>query len=293
MGETAAGQERSDERVLAGEDRIEAFVRAAAGEPRAAALFCDIDGTVSPIVARPQDAVVPDPTRALLRELVARLGLVAFVTGRALEDGRAMVDLPGAAYVGLHGLEALGPDGRRWTEPEARRFTPAVRTIVRLARERLDTASLGIVLEDKHAILALHYRLARDPDKARAAIEHDVLPAARERGLAVTTGHFLYEVCPPVASSKGTATRHLLGGAAYATAAFLGDDLTDISGFDALRSWADAGESPSPKTSLALAAVTAETPPDVLAASDAQVAATPGVVAVLRRLVTAVTPTGP
>ena len=98
--------------ITKGETEFAACLAGFAAAPRAGALFCDIDGTISPIVERPGAAAVSQPFREVLAALTERLGLVAFVTGRTLEDGRRMIPLDGAAYVGTHGLESTAPDGQ-------------------------------------------------------------------------------------------------------------------------------------------------------------------------------------
>ena len=60
--------------ILKGDDQLDACLRAFAAAPRAGALFCDIDGTVSPIAPRPVDAVVPDATREVLAGFRSRAG---------------------------------------------------------------------------------------------------------------------------------------------------------------------------------------------------------------------------
>ena len=126
------------ETILKGAQRLDGFVRAAAAAPRSTALFCDIDGTISPIVSRPADAAVPEATREVLAVLVRRLGVVAFVTGRSLEDGRRMIPLDGATYVGTHGLEVLRGDGSVQTEPQAERYIAQVQDVTDAARRDLD-----------------------------------------------------------------------------------------------------------------------------------------------------------
>src|SRR5665647_2758601 len=112
--------------ITKGETELDACLAAFASAPRAGALLCDIDGTISAIVARPGDAAVPEP-----------LGLVAFVTGRALEDGRRMIPLDGAAYVGTHGLELMAPDGQILTEPQAERYIDEVQEVAAAAARDL------------------------------------------------------------------------------------------------------------------------------------------------------------
>ena len=270
-----------DATIIAGEAALSAFLRAAAAAPAAAALFCDVDGTISPIAPRPADAVVPEPFRTLLAQLVGRLGLVAFVSGRALDDTRRMVALGGAAYVGNHGLETLLPDGARSAEPEAEQYVAAIRETAAAAARDLDCEALGVVLEDKRTVLAVHYRLAPDADATRRALVETVVEPARRRGLAVGTGHFAFEIRPPLPFSKGVAVERLLAGGRCRTVMCCGDDLTDVTAFTAARAWAEADRG---REACAVAAVTDETPKAVVAAADVLVAATPGVFEVLSRL---------
>ncbi|MEE8384918.1 MAG: trehalose-phosphatase, partial [Dehalococcoidia bacterium] len=79
-------------------------------------LLSDIDGTLSPIVPRPEDATVPEAIRAPLRALVAKGVKVAFITGRSLEMARRMVGLDDAAYAADHGL-TVWLDGRKEAAP--------------------------------------------------------------------------------------------------------------------------------------------------------------------------------
>ena len=271
--------------ILKGKEPLSACLRALAAAPRAGALFCDIDGTISPIAPRPGDALVPDATRELLAGLVPRLGLVAFVSGRALEDGRRMIDLPGAAYVGTHGLEVQARDGSSQSDPQAERYVADVQEVAAGAARDLDCEQLGIILENKRTVLAVHYRLAADPAATRHAILTRVIEPARARGLAVGTGHFAFEVRPPLPFSKGSAVRRLLDGGDLLTAMACGDDLTDVTAFESLRSWA---ERDARRAACGVAAVTGETPQPVSEAADVLVRATPGVTEVLERLLRSV-----
>ena len=166
--------------IISGTEALDALLRAAAEAPHAAALFCDIDGTISPIAPTPAEAHVPEPFRELLARLVARLGLVAFVTGRSLEDGRRMIALDGAAYVGTHGLEMMTA-GRRASssDPQAERYVGSIREVREAAQRDLDCDALGVVLEDKRTVLAspLPPRRGRGRDPPPD-------PAARDRARA-------------------------------------------------------------------------------------------------------------
>jgi trehalose 6-phosphate phosphatase len=269
--------------ILHGEERLEDGIAAVARDPAAAALFCDIDGTISPIVPRPSDAEVSDRQRTTLATLVPRLGLLCFVTGRAVLDGARLVRLKNAFYVGTHGIELMDPAGVVKTDPGADPYVPRVQAIVAGLR-KAELEALGIVLENKQSVLAAHYRMARDEDAALRAIGQQIVAPARQAGLAVTTGKQVIEVRPPVEVTKGTAALALLGRESYTTAFFLGDDLTDTSGFAALRVWA---RNRPEREAIAVAAVTDETPASVRETSDVWVDGVGGIAEVLRRLLAA------
>src|SRR3954454_12085369 len=94
----------------------EALVAALAERPGESAVMLDVDGTLAPIVARPELAAVPEETRAEMRRLVGRYALVACISGRTGDDARRLVGVDGVVYVGVHGLElAAEADGWRKT----------------------------------------------------------------------------------------------------------------------------------------------------------------------------------
>jgi len=84
-----------------------------AERPAEAAVLLDVDGTLAPIAPRPEDAVVPDETRRILRQLVDRYALVACISGRVGDEAAALVGVGGVVGVGEHGLE-LDPRAAEW-----------------------------------------------------------------------------------------------------------------------------------------------------------------------------------
>jgi trehalose 6-phosphate phosphatase len=186
-----------------------------AAEPERAALLLDVDGVLAPIVARPEDARVPDETRTQLRRLAGKYGLVACVTGRPSEDARTVVGLPELTVVGEHGLE-LDPAATEWA-PRIRAFADAA----------------PWPAEHKPLTAAFHYRTADDPEAARAVLE-DVARDALEAGFRTRWGRLVLEVLPPLDVSKGTAVRRLLAQSGLRRALYAGDDTTDLDGFAAL-----------------------------------------------------------
>src|SRR5260370_1105697 len=67
-------------------------------------LVFDIDGTLSPIAPTPAKAKLY-PGVASLLEQAKRYAHVAIMTGRAIDDGAAMVNIEGLTYIGTHGAE--------------------------------------------------------------------------------------------------------------------------------------------------------------------------------------------
>jgi trehalose 6-phosphate phosphatase len=187
-----------------------------AGDPSRAALFLDVDGVLAPIVPRPEDARVPEETRAELRRLAARYALVACISGRAGADAERIVGVAGVVYVGNHGLER-SPDAPAW----------AAR--LRAFLEQVDWPRL----EDKGLTAALHYRGVADEDAAFVHLEQ-IAAAARSEGFRTRFGRKVLEILPPIAANKGTAVRALLAERGLDRALYAGDDTTDLDGFSAL-----------------------------------------------------------
>lgn len=178
-------------------------------------LAFDFDGTLAPIVARPDDAHIPLPVARRLARL-APLRPVAMITGRAVADVSARLGFVPRFVVGSHGLE--DPDAlttRRWAD-----VLDPLRA--RLAARRADLAGAGVTVEDKHFSLALHYRLAPEPQRARDLIGAMLREA--EGGLAVGEGKCVVNVVPRGAPDKGDALLDLAARCQADAGLFVGDD---------------------------------------------------------------------
>lgn len=185
-------------------------------------LAFDFDGTLAPIVARPDAARIPPAVAERLRRLAARLP-VAIVSGRALADLRTRLGFEPAFVVGNHGAE----DGADPAAAEAR--TRALDPLRRqLAAQAAALAQAGVWIEDKRQSIALHYRLAPDADRARAAIESALSgPDMRAAGLQRFGGKMVENVAARGAPDKARALRQLAARAGVEHAFFAGDDLND------------------------------------------------------------------
>lgn len=203
-------------------------------------LLTDFDGTLSPIAGRPEEAVLPDDTRRAIEALSSdpRVG-VAVISGRALDDIKEKVDLPGITYAGNHGIEIEGPS-LRFVYPPAQAAKPVMRRL-HSALGRALSGIDGVVLEDKGITLTVHYRLvARERVGEVKRICEAAVDGPRSRGQVRTTGgKMVYEIRPGVVWDKEDAVVLLLAswtpsGEAGGLAFFLGDDLTDEGGFRAV-----------------------------------------------------------
>jgi trehalose 6-phosphate phosphatase len=238
--------------------RAETLLAPLAAAPERSALVFDVDGTLSPIVERPELAYVPEETKTELRRLAARYRLVACVSGRAGDDARRLVGVEDVRYVGNHGLEL---------DPRAEELAGAI------ARFR---DSIGRPVEDKVLSLSYHYREAPNEAAARAELE-EVAERARAAGLDARWGRKVLEIRPPVAADKGTAVRTLFGEAAVTRALYAGDDTTDLDAFAAL---ADAGL----ERAVRIAVASEEGPRELRAAADLVVSSPEELAALLRLL---------
>lgn len=253
---------------------------ALAADPPRAALLLDFDGTLAPIVPRPEDARLIAGAEAPLHALIAGLGLVGFVSGRGLADLRGRVALPGVGYSGNHGMEIQHPG-------EDARLLDAVvpwRAAIDAFLAGVDhdaAARDGLRIEDKGATLSVHWRGAPDPVRAEDALRGPWARDAGARGLRVTWGRMVMEVRPPVEIDKGTAVRALLDRSGCTRAVYVGDDRTDADAWRALHAMRDAGEL---ELGAGIAAVGDEVPPEIAAAADAVVAGPPGALAALVHL---------
>lgn len=197
----------------------------------------DFDGTLSPIVDRPEEARMVEAARPSVSRLAARPDtVVAVVSGRGLADVRARVGLPDLIYAGNHGFEIEGRSLHR-EHPEAAAARPALESVADVLRSSL-SGEAGVELEDKGWTLTVHYRRAPDPD-AEARVRRAVAAAVTDPGLMVTEGKKVLEVRPAVEWDKGRAVLWLLEvleeGGAMPPALYIGDDRTDEDAFRALR----------------------------------------------------------
>ena len=200
-----------------------------------AALFLDFDGTLVELAETPDSIRVSPDLGPLLERLRRRLdGRIAIVSGRSLADLERHVPASGIAFSGSHGLELQFADGT--TLPLS---VPIGLDDVRDKVARFAAGTDGLLVEEKPAGIALHYRLAPGHGE-RAGDFIDGLAA--ERGWAVQRGNMVVELRPSGAT-KGDALRAFMTEPKFlhTRPVFVGDDLTDEHGFEAAAALGGAG----------------------------------------------------
>ncbi|MGH2952497.1 MAG: trehalose-phosphatase [Solirubrobacterales bacterium] len=249
-------------------------------EPGRAAILTDVDGTLAPIAARPEQASVPEPARAVLRELAGRFALVGCVSGRRAAEARRLVGVEELLYVGNHGLERLEPGmDEPAFDPELRgREELAAELVGTLDRGRLD--AVGIRIEDKGPIQALHWRGAGS--LAAAELEaREAAALAQARRLHPHWGRKVLELRPLAEVDKGTVIERVLGEHELRAALYAGDDSTDLDAFDGLRRLADAG---TIERAVCVGVASDEGPAAIAERADVVAAGTDGFVELLMEL---------
>jgi trehalose 6-phosphate phosphatase len=200
------------------------------------ALFLDLDGTLAPIAARPQD-VRPDPRRTSLLERLARKldGRLAVISGRTLADVDRILEGCVASVAAVHGLVQRDADGqvsRSHGHPAMAAAAEGFRAFA--ARDS------GLIVEEKAGLsVALHYRLAGRHAEAARACAQDL---AARTGLLLQEGDMVEELRTPGAS-KGDSVRAFMAEPLFAGArpVFVGDDATDEDGFEAAQALGGVG----------------------------------------------------
>ena len=176
-------------------------------------LLFDYDGTLTPIVKRPEHAVLSAEVRRLLGSLAANPRYVAgIVSGRSLEDLATIADIPGLIHAGNHGMEIRG-HGMDFVHPEA----VAARSILDEVERRLSVALgdvPGVIVEHKGLTLTVHYRAVAEGRIAEieSGVAAVALPYVEGGDVRLTLGKMVTEVRPAISWDKGRAIEKIRGG---------------------------------------------------------------------------------
>jgi len=199
-------------------------------------LFLDYDGTLTPIVSRPDLAVLSDEMREVICRLAATY-TTAVVSGRQREDVENLVAIEGFFYAGSHGFDILGP-GFSMINPTVKDMIPLVDVLIRKLKENLGGIP-GLLVEEKKFSVAVHYRLV-DEETYLPEIKLFVDKLVDENpSFRLMHGKKVFEILPAMDWNKGKAIRWIMKALNLSwdkhSIVYIGDDTTDEDAFRVVR----------------------------------------------------------
>ncbi|MBL7071534.1 MAG: trehalose-phosphatase [Candidatus Omnitrophica bacterium] len=198
--------------------------------------FLDYDGTLTPIVSRPDLAVISKEMKSTVEKLSGK-HMVAIVSGRMREDVEGLAEIKDIFYAGSHGFDILGP-GFSMIHPKAKEAISVVAEVIEKLSKKLSNIE-GLIIEKKKFSVAVHYRLV-DEAKHLPQIKAFVENIAKEYGsLCLMKGKKVFELLPNISWDKGQAIRWIMKALKLSwkesSCVYIGDDVTDEYAFRSMR----------------------------------------------------------
>jgi len=229
-----------------------------------AGVLLDFDGTLSPIVAKPELARIRDGARDAIARLVGRYAVVAIVSGRTGDQLRDLVGVGGVRRAALSGL--------------AEEVTPLASGVLDEVRHVAGGVQ-GARVEPKGGSVAVHYRAAEDAATAQGALATGLAPIAEAAGLELLPGKMVIELVPAGRPLKDGAVERIVDEERLDAVLYAGDDVADLRAFEALDRLAERGV-----RTVKVAVHGRETPEALSDAADVVVDGPAGLVTLLRGL---------
>jgi len=197
--------------------------------------FLDYDGTLTPIVSKPELAVMAEDMRKIVKELCSK-HTVAIISGRMREDVENLVKIKGLFYAGSHGFDIKGPEFSM-IHQKAQEAIPVVSKIIERLKTEIGNIE-GVLIEEKKFSVAVHYRLA-DPKivpKIKKVVD-DIIE--KNDVVRLLSGKKVFEILPNIEWDKGKAIGWIVKALNIdwqeASIIYIGDDTTDEYAFRAIR----------------------------------------------------------
>lgn len=205
-------------------------------------LFLDFDGTLAPIVQRPDKAKASPEALRIIKSLSERLDCkLAIISGRSLEDIKKRVGLKNIIYSGNHGMQVESPT----IKYEPKISTGQIKALNKIKKELVEKVSKikGVFIEDKGLSIALHFRQVNN-DKVNVIKtifrEVTILPSV-QKAIKIRSGKKVLEASLPAEWDKGRIVLWLLSRQQFKldgseiVPIYIGDDTTDEDAFKALK----------------------------------------------------------
>ncbi|KAF4521294.1 hypothetical protein B566_EDAN002298 [Ephemera danica] len=204
-------------------------------------LLLDYDGTLAPIAAHPDLAILPRETKEVLKRLSNMSDVyIAIISGRSVSNVREMVGIDNITYAGSHGLEIEHPDGTKFVHPMPVEIEGKVSQLIKNLQE--EVCHDGAWVENKGALLTYHYR--ETPNLLRPDMVEKARKLIIDAGFHAGIAHCALEARPPVQWNKGRASLYILRTAfgldwsERVRIIYAGDDVTDEDAMLALKGMA-------------------------------------------------------
>jgi len=200
------------------------------------AVFLDYDGTLTPIVDRPEDAIISDSMREAVRGLAGRCS-VCVVSGRDRPVVQELMGLDNLIVAGSHGFDIWSPTGGDIQKDMAADYQDLLAEVKARLHAVTDPIE-GALIEPKKASVAAHYRLVAEAEQDKIKDVVDAILAENPDRLKVTPGKMVYEIQPKIDWHKGKAVLYLIEALGLdrddIMPMYFGDDHTDEHAFEAL-----------------------------------------------------------
>jgi len=204
---------------------------------RQPAMFLDYDGTLTPIVDRPEDAVISEGMRDAIRGLAERCPVV-IVSGRDRRVVQELMGLDDLIVAGSHGFEIWSPVGGAIEREEGAGFEGLLDEVKERLHTEMDPIK-GALVEPKKTSVAVHYRLVAEDERPRVKEIVDAVLGEHPDELKVTPGKMVYEIQPKLDWDKGKSVLYLLEALDVnrkdVVPIYVGDDITDEDAFETLK----------------------------------------------------------
>ncbi|MBA2513478.1 MAG: trehalose-phosphatase [Solirubrobacterales bacterium] len=203
---------------------------------RRPAVFLDYDGTLTPIVDRPQDALISESMREAVSGLAQRC-TVCVVSGRDRPVVQELMGIDDLVVAGSHGFDIWSPEQGQIEHDAGSGFEDLLDAIKARLKDEVEPID-GAAVEPKKASVAVHYRLVAEDAKPEIRRIVESILAEHPEELKVTPGKMVFEIQPKLDWDKGKAVLHLIEVLRLdgddVVPLYLGDDVTDEDAFAAL-----------------------------------------------------------
>jgi trehalose 6-phosphate synthase/phosphatase len=195
-------------------------------------IFLDYDGTLTPIVESPEEAIISEDMRDLLQKLKDKY-TIAIISGRAIDNIKGMVGIENIIYAGNHGSEIW--DGSRvFLSQDFSEVKSQLRDLLIILEEKLSHIP-GVLIEDKGITASIHFRQVWAKDLGELFSIFWEETKNFEDTFRITSGKKVFEIRPVNAWNKGDAVEWIMEKFGNdSTPVYIGDDTTDEDAFRAI-----------------------------------------------------------